>query len=156
MAVWRQNYKNTEADWVELKRSELLLQRKSAFETSLLLFIVPIGYLPFYCEALYRYHLIWSLQVFSSNMSVIIYMLHSNKYSLGKESTCPWCRVCKTNSGKNSQVELQKITLNWKGEDQKEVKIEHVWGRKQFHSSPSPLSIWNLLISHKSSVTYLL
>lgn len=25
---------NTEADWVELKRSELLLQRKLAFETS--------------------------------------------------------------------------------------------------------------------------
>lgn len=31
---------NTEADWIELKRSELLLQRKSAFETSLLLFSV--------------------------------------------------------------------------------------------------------------------
>lgn len=49
---------NTEADWVELKRSELLLQRKSALEASWLLFIVArVGYLPFHCEALYRYHL---------------------------------------------------------------------------------------------------
>lgn len=74
----------------------------------------------------------------AANVSVIIYMLYSSKYSLRKGSACPWCWVCKTNSGTKFHTELQRIPLNSRGEGQKEDQTLHVDGRKQLHMSPNP------------------